>query len=326
MTKKGGAGVVWAIVGGIIFIALIITLLIIVSQKGFLSKTNTPSQNSSMDLYLMGKDSLSSESTNGNYILAYSSNGTFQKFNEGKLEKDSWTEIKGVLDQPIYIYSFNDGYYTTKTKKTFTLLERQNNVSKTEVPFYKIGNLEVKSEGNLNNENNKISVNITARDGWVNRVGMAVKWTAGIVTVKMESNRVTCNSGEWKNYTNYNYDTQVYEWLPQDNYICGDRDIEECLSTNGVLCELKTPKIPVRLSNKVDDIFYVGKSLASNESYQFTIDVKTIKYKNELDYIELIFFDYDSRFDQFQGLNWINEEGGSDVGSNDKVFRLYYKQ
>lgn len=326
MFNKKGSAIVWGIVVTALVIGLIITVLIIVSQKGYLTKKQTPLALSSINLYLKGEDIYSKEPSNGKYIVAYKLNNTFNELAKGNLDTGSLIEVKNIPDTPLYLYGYGSDYYMTQTKKVFTDRERQENISKVSIPLTKIGHLEVKHTGNLYQENNFIKFNITAKDGWVYRTAIAIRWTAGIISISPQEDRILCTAGVWENYTSYDESTNSHEWLPLNNYRCGEKIVEQCEAIEEmVYCKPLIPNIPQRLANKVDEVVYIGKSLAPDESYEFTLNIKTLQYKNELDYVELTFFDHDARFDVSQGIVWVNEEGGVDIAAEDVIHRVYYE-
>lgn len=324
-SKNGKVAVVLITVFGIIFLGLIITLLIILNQKGSSNNINTV-ETGNMDLYLMARDSETQQSIDANYFIDYTLNNTLMKISEGKLTKDSWTEIKNLpTNYTLHISGWNKDHYLTKNNRIFSPLEKSLNISKTTIDMPKIGELKIEHYGDLKEIENDIIFNITAKEGKVSKISAILSWSAGIINAYLEKDILVCEQGSWINYSYFNATTQKYDYYKNNTYRCGEERIEECEYVELNRCKPLPEKIPLRFLDKADSNIYLGKSLEKGESYQFVLRVKTLENKNSLDYLELTFYDRDRRY--ISGSNdfeWVAEYEKEDIGAGDFTYRINY--
>tara|TARA_Y100000310_G_scaffold295555_1_gene327044 strand:+ start:6262 stop:7170 length:909 start_codon:yes stop_codon:yes gene_type:complete len=300
MNSKGQT-YIWVIGGVLVFmvISLVIVLLIIGTDR--MSNPDEVSEGE-MQIFLGGHESGTHPFYKGEYVL---SNNTI--FYEGKLT-DSLTSTIIRRMKNITMYCWGDNLYTGKTFKKFTEEELSQNKSKIECNSDKIGKLEIiRTSGDLSEENNLIKLNVTARDGSVNKIGMCFTWTAGIINTYLNKNFLLCSS-EWKNTSN--------------GYSCNGV-FEQCGEINGNKCTLKEIEIPRRFELKVDSCENTGESLKEGQSIEIGIRVKTTDFKNSLDKLEIIFFDNDLR-PIGNSMQYVSELNKVNIGTEDTKYTIDY--
>jgi len=182
MNNKGSAWIVWVIVGGIIFIALLFTILIIVNQD-IKKKEADIYGNQTLNFYLMAKDSNYNSFLDGNYII-------FNKtdYIKGNLTKGAFSEIKNQSNNiTLEILCSSEGFYSTKINKSFSSQEKRFNSSKEYCVMDKIGEIEVDSEDKLENGEKKIYLTILSK-GYYKNIHICSSWTSGIIILESEYN------------------------------------------------------------------------------------------------------------------------------------------
>ena len=306
--------IIWAIFV-ILMIALVVTGVII----GVTNFNNGKTRDNISDIKVFLKDE---NNVDSNYII-FSANGN--KLSEGKIRGDSYTPIKIPKNENIDIYCWNEKRYTGVITKTFTEEEKRLNKTKINCKSYPIGNLEVeKVKGGLDRINNKIVLNITARNGNWNGFGMCFAWSAGIINVENKFDYTICNNGLWKNYTKYNKKTKTFNYLPEGTYKCGD-ELKNCKKTDANKCYVNNLGVPFEYNTKVDKCVYTGKNIKKDESYVVILDVLTLNDKNDLDYLKIIFLDSDLRYNNFEKV-WksTTENTDGDLGAKNINYEIRY--
>lgn len=317
MDKKGiSTGVIVSVIIGIIVVIAFVFLLIIVSQDSNKKEENQTNV-SSLNLYVNSVDSDTKQQINANYIVLTEMG---QVLSQGELNKDSLTEVKNIpKSQKAVIYCYSEGYYSSKSLKEFSQVEKDNNASKFTCNQDQIGNLKVTHLGDMNSIDNIIRFNIST-DKHFKGLSAVVSW-AGIINVDFKNNVIQCDT-PWLNYSYYDVESKLYNYLPENHYLCGNV-IQVCSSITGNTCTLKE-EIPPRYNRMVDKAISTGQDL-NKDVYQLILYVKTEEVKTQGDYLEIRFYDndliYNGQFIQ------ANENGGSNVGSpDDFVYRILYEQ
>jgi len=322
MDKKGSStGAIISVIMGIIFLIVIMVIIIIAVQKG---KTPDEIEPTKLKLYLMAVDN--ETKINANYSLDYTANGKPIVFSQGKLGQD-FTEIENVFsDRIIHARVYSEDYYMIKASTQFTQQEVQSNVSKFVVDMIKIGDMEITHIGNLNDELNRITFNITSKDGWIYKLSAVFSWTPGIIDVYLDNQMITCEEGTWLNYSNYDSETKIYTYLENNYYKCGEDSQEQCEKVIGNKCKLLNSKIPYRFLGKYDSAIYTGKTLKPGETYQLTLNVKTQELKTVLDELKITFYDRDRRWNPTENMfTWESEIDGVNIGAEDVDYLVRYK-
>jgi len=318
--KKASAGIIIGAIFAIMIIGLVITVLILVAQKGF-SKNSEEVEIPKLELFLKAIDVKTKESVDAEYFIDYNKNVFVSK---GQLEKDTWTRVPELVpeDELIHVRCWSDNHYLTNANKVFSQTEKDANKSKRTCEMMPVGEISVKCDGDLSNENNIISCNVTS-NGWYSKLSACFEWSAGIISVVPENTISKCEKGSWKNYTAYYPENNSYDYLPENYYIC-DGKIEKCEYVRGSNCKPYSMKIPESKKGKVDSCHYFGKSL-NDESYIVNLEVKTTPIKNNLDFIRIIFMDKDRRFDENEQMwVWMPEKNGINLGAEDTEVVIRY--
>lgn len=305
MNKKASAtGWILGIIG-IIIIVITVFVGVYISDRD-----KTPNQDEEdsgiMQLFLKAEDG-----SRGEYRIKLLDNTT----KSGTLSKDAYIPITIGMARSVEIMCWSEDSYTTTTHKAFTMPEIQANKSKAECKIDNHGTIDINFiRGDLLSKNNDLHLNLTAVDGSFKKLGICFSWTAGIIEAKLESDIVTCKEGVWKNNS-----------LPPETYLCGTDQYQICKSVQFNRCTLKDMVDPERFENKVDSCVHTGVDLQEGEQAEIKVKIKTIDNKNDMDFVELIFFDHDRRF--IPALNdwmYVSELGGVNLGADDYKFRLNY--
>lgn len=317
--KKAGYGVIIAIISIILFLGLIITGIIIANQKGiFKRKENNEEQ--LIDFFIRARDSTTQEFVDANYVLDYNQKPPIV-VSQGELNKDEWLELKVPQDKLLHLRCWSDNNYLVVASKLFSQQEILSNLSNFICSMERIGNIKVEHQGNLKEGNSPIKLNISCDDTFY-KMGICISWTAGILDVYKENQWVLCDSGIWNNWSIYNTTTQKYTLLDEGYYRCGNCEedycewIKKCEQVEGNKCKSYSMTIPLRFAGKVDECFYIGKSLR-NESYEEEFVVKS-EDLNENDEVTFYIFDSDRRFSPIESMwVWMSEKDGMDLGYPD---------
>lgn len=317
--KKGST----AVIVSVILIALVIiafaVILIIVIQNP--SNSQIIEEENTLKLYLESRDIQTQEQIESEYVLTME-NGTF--LSQGKLDKDSLIEIKGISKEgKIIVYCFSENYYYSKNPKEFTQVEKDNNASKITCNQNPSGNIKVTHNGSLNYTENIIRFNITAQK-YFQGLSAVLSWSSGIISVDFKDNKITCeNELGWVNYSYYNATEKVIAYLPENHYFCGN-EIQICSLIKDKGCTLKED-IPPRYSNLVDKTISTGKNLKPRESYELILYVKTEEIKHPNDFLQIIFYDKDLFYRDGQ-FYYSSQNGDINLGNpSDFVYKIIYQ-
>ena len=322
--KAQTTGIIIGIIFGILMIGLIVTGLIIAYQKGYFVKNPQNEEEPTIKLYLIARDSSSQEPVDANYVIDYTENKNPVIISEGTLDKDSFTEIIVPNNKIIHAYCWNDNHYLVKASKQFSPIEIQSNISKFACDMVKISDsVKVTHTGDLSKENNIIKLNITVKD-WFYKLSICFSWSPGIIDVSLPNQIITCNVGNWLNWSSYNPETKEYIYLENNYYKCGDDRFEQCEYIEENKCKLFSEEIPNRYREIADSCVYFGENL-HDESYEVELNVRTLSNKNKLDFLEVILYDKDRRFDSLeQRWLWKSEINGEDISFPDFTYKIPY--
>jgi hypothetical protein len=304
---------------GILFVVAIVVGVLVMNQKGFFSE---PEKNvTQIELFINSEDIETRQTLDSNYILTYNDS----IISQGQLKADSFVPITLDADKLYTVSCWNDNHYLVKASKVFSQEDINQKKARFTCSMVKIGNLEVTTNNELKIGTNEIMYKVKSKDGWTYRLSGCFSWSAGIIDISMLSNTVTCENAVWLNWSSYNGTTKTYNYLPSGQFRCGDR-IENCEKVESNRCRLAGMEIPKRFKDKADSCIYLGKTLAPNEEYNFTVQVKTLDILNQLDFLDLTMFDLDRRYSTTENnFVWVDEENGVDISQEDKIISLEYK-
>lgn len=300
----------------ILIIAVIVTAILVITKTTRPNSGMSETDPSSMNLFL------GSENDEFEYVLFQ--NQSF--IDKGETESGAFLPLAIPSQEIVDVFCWNNENYIQKTSKAFDKVEKEQNKSKIVCGAEKIGTLNIQVEkSDINIQEGNIFFNITAKDGSFNRLGICLAWSVGFIDVSVREKTLVCEEGLWKNYSSYNPDTKLIKPLPEGVFLCGQTGFEKCELAESDQCKLEEIEIPSRFRGKVDECFYLGKSLKQGESERIIVDFKSMEFKNQLDFIEVIFFDGDIRYNSAQDV-WlpISEESGKDIASKDIKYRLKY--
>lgn len=320
-------GIAPVVVGGlfmIVIIAIVFTIVIVVSRDNNNGNNEGEGRNSSiMDLFLETTDTSENPSVNieANYLIFI--NDT--KIKEGKTNKNSLVQYNLGTTHPIKVYCWNDKYYLAESKKSFQEREILENKSRVTCTPTKSGEIQIDHiSGGLINLENKLVYNVSSDNGVYNGLQVCFAWSAGILNARLEKNEIYCNEGIWKNYSTYNIETQTYEYLPEDTYLCGLTNYQECELVESTKCHIKQYEIPIEYQGIVDECYFTGKTLNQNE-ITLEMTVEMLEVRNSLDYLEIYFIDTDKRFYDSIGWKRVSEFDGRDLGAENKEITLTFE-
>ena len=327
MNKKADGGSVF-----IIIIISIVILVIIVFAIAFLINNNKPDENNGevvlfpISMFLKAGDAITGEIIETNFLAEYGEN---IKILSGNTSKETWTEFN-IPVETISLSCWSRDYYLSKNYKMLSSDEIYENKSRTVCSVRKIGDIEIKTVGELNAKENTINFNITTPDNF-NKLSAVISWSPGIINAYFDSNEVImCDNGNWLNYTSINPKTKEYNYIPDNYYRCGECVIdsdcdwaERCQKVQGRECSPFTTVIPNRFIGKVDSSVYFGKSIR-NDSFQTTLHIRGTDSMNALDYVEVTFYDKDRRWDASENLlRYMSEQNDINLGNpEDFVVRI----
>jgi len=324
--KKSQAGVFIGIIVFLVIVGIIVALIIVVQKSSWFDEP-VEIVESPMKLYLKATDELTQEQVSANYSIYV--RGTLAS--RGVLSEYSLTEIE-LPRNNLEIYCWSNDYYLSRYYKLLSNEELTSNISKSLCHMRKVGNLKISHKGDLSKIENTITFNITADEGWWQKLSVAIAWSSGIIEVYQPGGEaILCEKGLWKNYTEYNASTKEYTWTPTTYYVCGHCEnriceiSQRCESVDKNKCVPFSGITPERFIGKVDTIKHIGKELY-NQSYELVFNVKTLENKNALDYVEFTFYDNDRRFDPNENL-WIymSEQNGINLGGEDIKYKVNYQ-
>jgi len=285
-TKAEGNGwVLWLI--GFIVVAIFVVVLIVFNQD---TKINSQEQQSgNVDLYLRALEPNTKVSIQGNYRV--SNFGT--ELAKGSLTKESYTLIEDISINKTEIYCSSQNHYSTLIHKEFTPEEKLNNLSKVDCIVERIGKIVVKTNKNLIEGGNIITLTITSA-GTIKKPTMCVAWTPGVISVNKENPNLVCPDSVWVNYSGTYLDEKSklqYTWLPENTYQCTEKWVEKCQSVFGSHCSPIPLEEPARLKNKVDKCWRIAGEIKNSE-LSLNLNIKT-EGMNSLDKVTIYVFDED---------------------------------
>lgn len=330
-TKKGNSAIHFVIIGFIVIIIVLAFVAIgVANQKGYFNQEEAPTQNLTR-LFLRSQDGEEGKFIDANYILLGESNTILSR---GNLKSSSFIEVTVPIQEKYTLMCWNDSsHYLVKIHKLVTPRDLSFNKTKITCWMPEIGELKIrKVSGGINNRLNKIKINLTAINGNVNSIAVCYKWSAGVIDVTTSNQWRKCQFGIWKNFTKYYPNNETYDYLPKGEYVCGvpgtiDEVVEVCTETEGNRCKLRDMKTPHQYYGKVDMCSYTGITLKDGESIELELTVETLSFMNQLDYLEMIFFDHDRRWNnQEDRTTWFSEFDGKDLGTKEVRLTIDYEK
>lgn len=323
-TKKSQTGIIIFIVCLVIVIGMIISL-IMGYKRGWFSKEIKQEEKKVITI----KARLWEESTQ-QYVSGYYSlrdyYASYSVIREGQLDS-KWNELSNIPQNKTFAFFYwNDDYYPNAdffakswSFKNFTISGKGMGTLEKD---FKKGKISVKSEGILEKEKiNNITLNVTAVNGSVKRLSFCIYHTLGIISIKNPSMTIECN-GYWHNWT---YDLEGNKInltdISENLYWCANLNrVEYCSKTYENICYVPTMNTPRRLIDKVDLCFYTGKTLKENNSYLLPLEIKTMKYFSETDYLEVYVLDQELQI--YNNEYAYEDTEGNDVGIEDYVSKI----
>lgn len=219
---------------------------------------------------------------NINYVIEL--NNT--EIKSGIMEK-SWNDLKlNHLSGTYRIYYWNDDYYTDIAE--FTEYDSAFNKTITAELTLKEsnrkGNLSINIDNGLESgKKQDITLILSANNGTVKKISYCIFRTIGIISARPKENIAYCGNS-WTNTTEYGN-------LTGNNYFCDDL-IAQCSLVRGNIC------IPedIYLDAIADECYFFGKTL-KNEEYNISLDVNTMEYFDDSDYLFITVSDMDLSHD-----------------------------
>jgi len=320
MRNRAQAGAVVVIIIIILVVGAAITGLIVANKKGYFTKPEPVVNETTMSLIVQTTNIRSGESVKANYIL-YDSNKTV--VSQGVIEKD---ELRDIIIKPQMheINCWSEDYYLVKGFKQLSPLDIEAGIATLSCSMSKIEKEPIiTSIGKIHQGKSQINLNITVGNR-LQRASLAIGHTSGFLDVSIQEQFITCETGIWQNYTSYNATTLTYNWLPEEEYICGDR-IERCQVAQGNKCKSVKEKIPLRLRKTHDTAYYTGRSI-ENETITLTLLIETREFINRFDEVIITVYDYERRYNPGEGRHtWFNEFEGVDTGAPDVQHIIKYE-
>jgi len=308
LSKKSNIGIIISVLVIIILIvgAFIFIYLTYDKQENKINSTEM------IEMYVTAEDDKTRESINANYYLTYG-NGVFLM--NGSLEVGAYKKIIVPKNKILHFHCWNDNYYLVIGHKQVTEKELALNRSVFTCSMYKMGLPKI--NGELIGD--KAMLNLTSEGGWLYRLGVCFKWSAGILDVNLDDQTLVCENDTWKNYTKYYPENNTYDYLPPGQYKC-ENEIEKCEMVIGRRCKLAKMEIPHKYKNQVDYCTYLGKSLSPDESTEIELNIATLGTVNSLDYVKVIFIDHDRRYNAIENrFTWT-----PDFNDDDSLFIINF--
>lgn len=322
--NRRGSGLV---VGGIILVTLMIIGGLVggffyAKQRGLFDRSTPEEPTPHINFLLRATDATTGDIVAASYIIEI--NKTV--FKQGTLvsgAEANWTTLMLPLTANPTVYCWNDDHYLVKVPYAITTADVARNQSSLSCDMPRIGNLTVNHRGTLTNNLNSITLNLST-DAWFYRTGVCFAWSAGITSVSLPDQLLRCPS-QWRNFSFYNETSQKFTWLSNRTWQCGAQQLEQCESVqnNATHCKLLTEEIPSRFRGKVDSCTYTGRTFNNQDSeLQFLVKAEN---QNSLDYLEIIVYDRDRRYDPATDeLEWISELNGHDIAASDARHVIYF--
>ncbi len=309
--KKASTGVILAITLVIVILVSLTILIIFLYNKGVFDEKEKEIQ--TIPLFINAIDEETGEEISVYHRIEYKEEGERKILSEHKLEK-GWSEIRSpVLTGLFTIVSWSNEYYLVKGYKEHTQGELDNNKSATSPEMQKIGNISITHSGTIAGTKDILTINITSRH-WYYKPKLCFAWTTGFLDVELKNNIKTCEEGAWKNQT-FNKETEKYEDILDNIYVCGEDYFEKCKYVRGNQCSPENEEIiPTRYLGRVDSCTYAGESIY-NSTRGIEIMV-TSQEKTYLDEIKIYVMDMDRRWDEAEKRYlWKSEYMGENIGN-----------
>lgn len=240
----------------------------------------------------------------------------------GTLKYGVWNIFNGSLAAKkvykLYV-GLDDKYYTT-----YSIFGARIDEYRTISKMVKITeDVEITHTGSI--KDNNIEINITPLDGVLWELDLCFQYTFGILDVELFTFVKECTKGAWKNYSHYNSTTKEYTWLDDGFYLCGQDELRECGNVINQYCTLAYMSVPSRLSTKVDKCYQIAKTLLANETFSTKLDVSTVLYVSDDDYLNIYIMDReDTKQANGKYIYSSSDLEGNDVGLKDIIYKINY--
>lgn len=322
--KRASAMIIAFVIIGLVLIVSVIVLVVVLNDKGFFQK-KPKNQLETIPLFVTARTEGTNNDVKANYILEYTNEKNERIILSQGVLDDSWNELKAPRNFIYTLICWSNDHYLVKAHKENTNNELSANKSVFHCDMEKIGNLTVEHSGGIYGVKDIIPVNISSKDNFY-KTSLCFSWTSGILDVSLKDQFVICDSGSWKNWSSYDPEKRKFTYLPNGTYLCGEEWEEECLFAEGNKCKKSNEQIPKRFENLADNCVYTGKTIR-NETYELLLEVRSFEYKNSFDYIKLLIYDKDRRWDESeQRWLWYSEINGENLGSEDINYTIYYDE
>lgn len=306
MNKKGNIyWIVGIFFGVLILIAIVVTMLILALQKGKTDNNEIEGNFTEISVFLKAVDSQTKQQVKANYMI-FDKNLTL--LSEGETDEDVRIETK-IKKYPIQVMCWNENHYANPQPKEISNVEIQLKSSAVDCSINEISELDITFTEFPNTKEGVININLNSEN--FRQISGVLSWTSGIILAEMRLSAITC-SGNWTNSS-----------LIQNGYSCGNLYLCNNITTNKenkniTECNFTEP-IPSRFE-KIRNSF----TTQANGNYEFNLYVKTADDIDSEDYIQIIFYDKDLRFNG-KKLEYISELNGEDIGGRDYPIRIYYE-
>lgn len=326
MNKKSQIGLwIGIVIALIIVIALVVTIIIGYNKGWFKDKDTDSTEQKYITIKVRLWEDEKEQYTSGHYSLRELPN--YNLLRKGDLDS-SWNELSKIPQNKTLAFNYwNDDYYTDTSFFSKSLSFRNYTISKedgsgTLEKTMKKGRPVMEVIGNLEKGKTKnITLNVTAVNGTIKKVSFCIYHTLGIISIKNPQMVITCN-GQWYNWT-YDIDNNIVNLTDYSPYLyqCREQNrLEYCSKVSDDICYIQSMKTPTRLSSEVDFCFYTGKSLRKYESYLLPLEINTMEYFSETDYMDIYILDqelqpYNNKY-RYEDLE------GNDVGIADYLFTI----
>ena len=322
MNKKAqlsGIAIIGIIVGIIIFILGLLILFALVLQDG---KKEEVEETGIGNIKLYLKSFSGTEQIISDYKI-FDENSTQRV--QGSTNSDSWTETNINLEN-MQVLCSAENYYSSLNPHSVSGIEKTLNSSKFECNLEAPSNLIINHSGTLGGES-EISILVNSEKKF-QKISAIVRWTGGIINAQFKESEIICGS-EYGNFTNFRVKSLwKNSTLMTNGYYCGsslyvcDSFSEEEISRNqsNFRCVHNEP-VPLRFSQGAKSVFYPQVDL-NNETRTFVLSTRSAEDINADDYVEVIFYDGDLRFDGTK-FSYLSEENSKNLANEDFSYRIF---
>lgn len=321
--KKGnGIIILIAVIIGLMILTIVGVFIFIGGKDGKIisGNKNVTSGYPIITIYLGTMDSKTREISPSQYYILDDKNNLLAQ----GTSTNSYISINVNVNRSIIVYCYNQDHYLSIVYKNLTDYELSKNETKIECKMDRIGKLKINDiQGDIQNIDNVIILNLSSEGGIYKRLSICFSKTAGIISVKMDNNYLSCPDNVWINYSSYDSEKKKYAWLPKGEFMCGSR-LEKCNQVIGNSCQTPFITIPSRFTRDFDSCKYFGYDLDQKSSQSIVINVKTSSVKNNLDALNIVFFDEDLRYIN-NSLMFVSDNDGHDIGSIDQSLKIKFK-